>query len=199
MTSCGIPSWPNYNDWARRYDQSYQRCGWASPSSQIARFEAVVANVPLTHSTLLDIGCGDGEFYGFLQKNEIPTHYKGIDSSHAMIECANTRFPDGDFCVGHASDHQAPVDIITAIGLANHAFPSYWVTLSRWMTHWLEQVEVAVCVTFLSTHTPISNQLCQLRYVSPQQAMGWGFSLTPFVTLHHGYLNNDFLLVLYKR
>lgn len=199
MSSCNVPAWPDYNQWAREYTESYQRCGWASRSSQLARYEAVTTSVPLHNTTLLDIGCGDGEWYGFLKKNQIQTQYKGIDSSSSMIECAKMRFPEGNFCVGYASDYHESVDVITAIGLANHDMPEYWVTLSRWMAHWLEQVEIAVCITFLSSHTPISSQLSKLKYISPQKAMGWGFSLTPFVTLQHGYLNNDFLLVLYKR
>jgi len=197
MTNDPIPSWPPYDEWATHFSSSYQRCGWQSPDSQRARYHAAMGAVPLDGMRVLDIGCGDGEFYHTLQKESLTCHYNGIDQSDSMIQVAQSRFPGVSFEVGQAGEARDTVDVTVAFGMTCHPMPDYWRVISGWMAHWLAHSEVAVCVTFLSSLSPRQNP--KLHYVAPETALGWGLSLTPYATLNHGYLINDFLLTLYRR
>ena len=50
-----------------RETEPYRILDWASPQSQEARFQVLADEVPLAGKTLLDVGCGLGDLYGFLR------------------------------------------------------------------------------------------------------------------------------------
>ncbi|NDD66506.1 class I SAM-dependent methyltransferase [bacterium] len=197
MSADTVPAWPPYDEWATQFSTSYQRCGWQSADSQRARYHAVMGSIPLVGMRVLDMGCGDGELYQTLQEESVDCQYKGIDQSEAMIQQARSRFPGVAFSMGVATDAFETIDVTVAIGMTCHPMPEYWRTVSGWMAHWLASSEVGVCVSFLSTLGPRQNP--RLCYVAPETALSWGLSITPYVSLNHGYLINDFLLTLYRR
>jgi SAM-dependent methyltransferase len=66
----------------KKYGSTPQGVQWSSKKSQHARFQALVQLLPSTlHiKTLLDVGCGFGDFYLYLCcNNNMPKEYVGID------------------------------------------------------------------------------------------------------------------------
>ena len=68
-------------------------CGlhWASDVHQSLRFDKILTLLgdDLKESTLVDAGCGFGDFYRYLQQNALPVkEYIGIDSLQAMCQIA---------------------------------------------------------------------------------------------------------------
>lgn len=69
-------------------------CGlnWSSDAHQYIRFEKILELLlqnQFNEETLVDAGCGFGDFYRFLQNNDItPKQYKGIDTLKEMCEIA---------------------------------------------------------------------------------------------------------------
>lgn len=66
---------------------------WANKASQELRFEKLLQIGDLNQSTILDIGCGIGDMYEYLQKGESKIQYQGIDITPKMIELCKQRFP----------------------------------------------------------------------------------------------------------
>lgn len=69
-------------------------CGlnWSSPNHQSIRFEKILSLLKkngCSNDTLIDAGCGFGDFYHYLQANSLHVkHYIGIDSLKEMCEIA---------------------------------------------------------------------------------------------------------------
>jgi len=67
---------------------------WNSKESQHIRFDAIMEMLPpsLREFTLVDAGCGFGDFYLYAQrKNKLPKQYIGIDSIPEMYSIASKR------------------------------------------------------------------------------------------------------------
>ncbi|MFP4356076.1 MAG: class I SAM-dependent methyltransferase [Phycisphaerae bacterium] len=84
----------------RRIDpvrKSYDVLDWASAQSQHCRFEVLASQINLDGATLLDIGCGLGDLWGFCKDRRIDVYYTGVDILPKMVEEARSRHPDGHF------------------------------------------------------------------------------------------------------
>lgn len=72
---------------------------------------------------VLDLGCGNGRFYEYIQKREID--YTGIDHSEEFIQIARSRYPLGHFEVGDMTDpalleHAEGYDVLFCIAAFHH-------------------------------------------------------------------------------
>ena len=70
---------------------------WASVASQKARFHVLVQHVDLRRSSLLDVGCGLGDLWGYLKGRGLEVDYTGVDIVPKMVEAALQCHPDGRF------------------------------------------------------------------------------------------------------
>lgn len=70
-------------------------CGvaWDSEQSQKRRFSAIVSCIgDVKNDTLVDAGCGFGDFYLYLkEKNNLPKTYIGLDLCEPMVKEAQVR------------------------------------------------------------------------------------------------------------
>ena len=75
---------------------------WNSKFTQYKRFEVLTKCIKkeITNSTIVDVGCGFGEYYKYLSYNhQSPQKYIGIDCEEKMIDICNIRFPNEEFFV----------------------------------------------------------------------------------------------------
>jgi len=91
--------------------------GWEHALGQAARFEAAIAPVTLG-DTVLDVGCGIGDLYGYLMRSRSRVTYMGIDQLAPMVERARRRHPGGFFLQKNALDGSdlPNADVVVAIG-----------------------------------------------------------------------------------
>ncbi len=65
---------------------------WRSKEGQYLRFETFCNFVDFTDTSILDVGCGIGDFSEYLLQNNVAfKSFHGIDAMDAMIETANKR------------------------------------------------------------------------------------------------------------
>lgn len=80
---------------------------WKSKESQLIRFYVLMDMISFAEKdkdiSILDVGCGIGHFYEFLESNglieKMKIKYTGIDISKKMIDFAKKKFPSIDFRV----------------------------------------------------------------------------------------------------
>ncbi len=79
----------NYN----RYGVSAEGVAWDSLQTQKRRFSAIASCLgDVKHDTLVDAGCGFGDFYLYLkEKNNLPKTYIGLDLCEPMVQEAKVR------------------------------------------------------------------------------------------------------------
>ena len=83
----------HYDDCAKHVKDDARAMGWSSKFNQQLRFEVINYLLDLTHRSVLDVGCGDGGLFHYLQEKTIDCDYKGIDISPEMIRRGVERYP----------------------------------------------------------------------------------------------------------
>ena len=84
----------------KKYGISAKGVHWSSKYTQYKRFEVLTSFIKeeIRYSTIIDAGCGFGEYYNYLFDNDLkPKSYIGIDCEEDMINQAMKRFIDTKF------------------------------------------------------------------------------------------------------
>src|SRR4030042_2838585 len=82
-----------------RYKNDIKSVAWGSRESQEKRFEVLSQIALLNGKTVLDVGCGLGDFYIWLKRKYSDIRYTGIDIIPSMIEIALKNYPEARFYV----------------------------------------------------------------------------------------------------
>ena len=88
-----------YNKKVKEYGPVSKGVDWNGKESQYLRFD-ILSNIFEEKSdfSLLDYGCGYGEFLNYLDKNHYKNiSYTGFDLSNEMITRAKLKFPNNYF------------------------------------------------------------------------------------------------------
>lgn len=94
--------------------------GWDTTAHQRARFAAAAGL--LAGDSVLDVGCGFGDFYGYLRSaRRAPRRYHGLDllpefAAEARRRHPGARFSSGDFFAGARAPR---ADTVVALGILN--------------------------------------------------------------------------------
>ncbi len=89
-----------YKQSIEEFGVSAQGVHWNSKYTQYKRFEIITKLIKkeIKESTILDVGCGFGEYYNYLiNNNRTPKEYIGIDCEDNMINISKKRFPNQNF------------------------------------------------------------------------------------------------------
>lgn len=78
-----------YDRRVKEFGYEARSVGWKSTEQQNLRFRILTENIELSGQSILDLGCGFGDFYDFLCSSGLkPTKYTGIDISDEMLRVA---------------------------------------------------------------------------------------------------------------
>src|SRR5690349_642730 len=68
-----------------------------SPAGQRDRFAQLTRIGDLHGHSLVDVGCGVGDFYAYLREHVEPLDYLGVDLMPEMAQRAGERYPEARF------------------------------------------------------------------------------------------------------
>ena len=74
----------------------YAILGWESRQAQESRFQVFTELADCRGKSILDVGCGLGNLYGYLRERNINCDYTGIDIIEEMVDRAAAKY-DADF------------------------------------------------------------------------------------------------------
>ena len=173
---------------------------WRSPSGAKQRYDAVLRHIDLSNCSVIDVGCGRGDFINHaIAQNIHPMSYCGIDIVPEFIDDAVKRGISGKFEVGDVTKSGLGVqsaDWIIAIGLFGHRQPA-----GLWDERFEKTTEimwgacrVGIALTLTSTASPQRNP--EAHYVEPDRALQAARArFGECAIVDHSYLPNDFLLI----
>lgn len=106
-----------YQDWKSGLGDRNDAVAWSN-KSQIKNYN-LVAKYIKSGESVLDYGCGIGDFSKYLKsKNIIFSDYLGVDINPNFIETAKTSYPNNNFqLISKVRDVKTPMDNICAIGV----------------------------------------------------------------------------------
>ena len=196
MTRCLLPKIDEtalyYDDCATHITDDARAMGWSSKFNQMLRFDIMLYLVDMTNMSVLDVGCGDGALFHYLSDQNINTEYKGIDVSKKMVQRAQARHPGINVRHANFFDVQENYDVVISSGSLSMCDGDPMDYLSAAIDHLFSVSNSHLVFNLLSDHAPAKSD--KFNRYHPTSVLDFCFKKTPYVTLHHGYLPNDFTI-----
>lgn len=199
-----------------KHGDNYLALDWNSPESQKVRFhvfqEIFVYGRKAANISVLDVGCGFGDLYGFFKANgALDRHkisYTGYDIADKLIGAAKKKYPEAKF------EHKdileevniAKFDYIFCSGVFNIRtadLESHLEVVKAMLMRMFELANYGVAVNFLSEGAlPIADpeDLKTGRYFffNPEKILNYCRTICSRYILRHDYHPGDFTLYLIK-
>lgn len=187
-----------YSDLIEKYDLDVKSLNWGSRQSQEMRFDLFAQLDNLNQKSILDIGCGLGDFYNWLESNTIQTDYKGIDITPKMIEKAKERFPDANFAVENIleSNTNKKYDYVVASGIFYLVEQEPFEFMKKMIQKMFAIAEKGIAFNSLSSWADQKHE--NEFYANPSEVIDFCRTLSRKVVLKHHYHPADFTVYLYK-
>jgi len=174
--------------------------GWQSADSQKLRFDIMTMIGNIDNCSILDVGCGVGDFYGYFKNNGYNVDYHGIDISDKVIQGAKEKFHDGNFETKDIlkDDLKRKFDFVFAIGPFSIKLEDSMGHLKQMTAKMFDLSEKGVGFNCLSSYEDRNRRYSVFHYFEPEEVFRFCKTLTPMVTLKHDYLPFDFSVYMYK-
>ena len=191
-----------YDKKCHKYGKSHKAVGWVSRETQFTRYRLLNEKLKESWVSVLDIGCGQGDFLEFLQSIQWNGEYKGVDLSEEMINQSRQRYPHVEWQTSSLErlDESVTADWVVAFGVFSlrdemGKFPNIRKLITRLYQH----SKKAVVVNTLSSFAPEAKiEGLKFVYYDPMILLSIALSLTNKVELIHGTLPNDVTLIMYR-
>ena len=201
-TSISVAAWPGFAHIGRAALDpelpDLEKLEWTHRRTQRLRFAAFLHDHDVEGASLLDVGCGLGDFYAYLHERGLNVEYMGFDISPAMIRQCRDRFGEGHFACGEFLDiePQSRFDYTVAFGIHNIRVQHAYEVLEHVTRHQFALSRVAAHVSLLTDR--YTSFAPHIQPWPAEQILTMALEITPFVALHHDYLENDFSITLYR-
>jgi SAM-dependent methyltransferase len=194
-----------YEEAVEIHGGTFEATLWYSKQGQFLRFKTFSNEIEFGGTTIVDVGCGIGDFASYLIESKIEFNsYLGVDAMKAMIESANARtlpkctFETGDVLIDNRFLQNA--DWFVFSGTLNAMVQPDAMALIQQAFH---ASRVGVAFNFLSNQSwrdPSSEDLAPASRFDTLEVLRFAFTLTPLIFFTQTYLEgHDATIVLRKQ
>jgi len=188
-----------YEEKLNKYGISPQAMGWRDKVQQYVRFAILSEIGDLNNHSVLDIGCGFGDFFDFLKQKGMKVEYTGYDISSRLIKIAEKKYPRAIFKVKDISEEEVnkKFDYVISSGIFNHKLSNNENFVREMLTKSFELCNIGIAINMMSSYVDYQDE--HLYYYHPEAIFAFCKSLTRRVTLRHDYMPYEFTIYLYKQ
>ncbi len=189
----------NYRNLLFEHGTGPQVAHYTTVESQFMRFEELVKIGDLSGAKVLEVGCGIGDFYGFLNSKFSDLQYTGIDIVPEIIDVAKKRFPEISFECRDvlAEPLTEDYDYVLISGVFNNAIPQHTEFLQALTEESFKHCKIALGFNFISTYVNFSESA--FAYHNPMEVLQYCIdNLSKKVSLFHHYKRTDVCVFVYK-
>jgi SAM-dependent methyltransferase len=187
-----------FNRHLRDFGDTPQAVRW-TPEGQLKRYKTfLTVTGDLSDKTVLDFGCGKGDFYGFLRDNGISVAYCGIDVNDNLIELARRKYPQVKFMAVDIEEEvfNLRFDVVIAIGVFNLRIAGIEESTRHALKKLFRLCRESLHANFLTYYVPRRN--VELFYVKPEEILPFAITeLSSTVTVRN--IQEDVFLSVYKQ
>ncbi|MBS1635993.1 MAG: class I SAM-dependent methyltransferase [Bacteroidetes bacterium] len=178
---------------------STRALGWETAFGQKARFDALAECLgDLTGKSILDAGCGHGDFRGYLDSRFEGLRYAGVDMIDEFLDIAIERYshyPETSFYAGNFLSSPLPVmDFIIASGSLNYrsADPDF---VFKTISNLFQKCRCGLVFNLLrNTSVPMG----MLVGYDPEVILAHCRKLSEKVEFRDGYYGEDYTIGLFR-
>ena len=180
--------------------QGVKAVGWGDKASQHLRFDYLTKDFDFNEKSVMDIGCGLGDFIYYLINKEIMNFsYFGIDLSDSMIEQCNMLFDASNIHFHQGTIFNQglkKVDVCILSGALSYKFGGALENAEKTMAAMFDLAREGIALNFLSTK--VDFELEKNQHYDPEEVLGWAHKLSKNVTLYEDYPLYEFTVVIKK-
>lgn len=170
------------NDLIRAYREKLEIHGpgpeavqYADRGSQFARF-AILADVDPDMTSVLDVGCGLGDFCHYLRARGNSARYHGVEIVPEFVDLANTSFAEdasAQATVLDAETGELPTGYEFAVlsGVFNNAMKDNWGFMTRMLDRMWAAADRGIAFNAMSTYVDYRDP--DLYYVDPMAVFAY--------------------------
>ena len=188
-----------YENKLQKYEEGHKVLNWGSKDSQITRFNILSKINDLNGCSVLDVGCGIGDFYLWLKNKNIEVEYYGIDISAKMIKKASTKYPEVFFKLCDLFiDHEKLIntDYVFASGIFNRKIEQHDEFVKRMIEIMFQKSNYGIGFNILSNRARFKEN--NSYYADAQSMFYFCETVANRVVMNHDYMEHDVTYFLYK-
>jgi SAM-dependent methyltransferase len=189
-----------YSERLKKFGPISQALGWKDETQQKLRFQIFAECIQIDDDTsILDVGCGFGDFYDYLKLDGIDFIYEGCDISPEIIGIAkelrrNIRFQICDLRDGAYLNQS--FDYVCISGIFNFKISNNEKFLQETLVAAYSICKKGVIVNMTTDKVDFKDPL--LHYYNPGKVVDFCSSLTRRMIIRHDYPLFEFTLGLYR-
>ncbi|GFM35156.1 class I SAM-dependent methyltransferase [Desulfovibrio subterraneus] len=182
-----------------RHGESVEVVDWGSESSQRLRFDVIYEAGLGGVGSVLDVGCGRGDFYPYILSRNPAVDYLGVDLTPGMVSLAQKRFPHARFeCRDVLVDTlpEGAFDAVVASGIFHIVLEDNIAFARKMISSLFLCARKVLVFNMLSSHA--SEKEPGEYYFSPEVVLNVCQSISVRTVIRHDYKINDFTVYMYK-
>lgn len=185
-----------YNQRLAKFGPGIETLNSGTRERQELRFSIMTGIGDLQGTEVLDIGCGFGDFYGYLKKLGINCSYTGYDINPQLLEIAANSHKTGKFSVVDIQEESFPqFDYIVAVSTFNNKLEQNYSHIQDILERLFKHARRGVAVDFMSSY--VDYRYDDVFYYEPEKIFSFCKTLTKRVCLRHDYPLFEFTVYLY--
>lgn len=171
--------------------------GWSNKPNKQIRFEILAGIEALDGCSLLDVGCGFGDFLAFLQTKITDFTYLGIDINPEMIKIAEEKYPTGNFIAADFGEFTGQnFDYIFSSGALSFKITDYKKIYFDYIKKMFSLANKGVAFNMLNAIFHIDNET--YAAYSIKEVADYCATVTDKIVVRQDYLDQDFTVYLYR-
>lgn len=190
-----------YNEVADKYGTSSKAVLWDDPQTQYLRFSELVKSLDFDdcRKTLLDVGCGNGELYKFLNFLGFRGQYVGYDINEKLLSQARSRFANIDVQNKDIMSEEMTqrFDYVVLSGLFNVNVGQSTAWVHDFLKKMFTLCEGVMVFNMISTHVTFREE--RMFYMNPAEVLTFCIeNLSKRTTLAHHNLPYNYTVTVFK-
>lgn len=189
-----------YAERLNRLGPVVEALGWRDDAQQELRFKVLADGMTALNecASVLDIGCGFGDFHTFLRARGHDVRYVGCDLSPDVLAVARERHPGVTFEVRDVLQDPYPprsFDYVSLSGIFNHVISDNDGFLQAMLAAAFAACSKGVAANMTTDYVDYKD--ATLHYFNPEDVFRHARTLTRRLALRHDYPLYEFTLFLY--
>jgi SAM-dependent methyltransferase len=189
-----------YNERLSKHGYSAETLGWGKKDRRKLRFHILASQWNLNGCSVLDFGCGFGDFYAWAKEEGIHLDYIGVDLNPNLIAEAKKVYPEANLISGDIFKDALPLtqyDYIISSGTHNTKIADNKVFIENTFELFNKYSTKGFALNFLSDKAEIKYP--DVNYSSPEYILGLCYKYSNRVVLRNDYMPFEFTVFVDKR